>query len=159
MCRKCGTSLGRQAASTGISFEWLRKQVTGLPVQRALLLVDFCYSGQMVEDFRMSNKRFWKERSLTVISSCGAHERSHCWSDMCNSPFATILIDALIGTFTDEHCAHEACPCRRHRLRRLYKSQGNRTTELQLACSMEAHIPTYEQQHPLVESRGGDFML
>lgn len=47
-CRKCGTSLERQGAPIGISFEWLRKQVTGLPVQQVLLLVDFCFSGQIV---------------------------------------------------------------------------------------------------------------
>lgn len=145
--------------SAGFSFTWLRREVSEIPAQRILLLLDCCYSGQLVEDIRRSSKRFWKGRSLTVVTSCGAHERSHCWAGARTSPFAMIAVDALTGRFSEDHCQHDACPCGRSRMRALYKSQGRRSGAAQLAEWVRAHVSTYEQQHPLVESFGGDFLV
>lgn len=122
---------GHQAG--GIAFDWLRGQVTDLPVHRVMLLMDCCYSGLLLKDPDKCSKRLWKERSFALVTSCDTNEESCCYAYADRSPFARLVVDALIG--------------------------AARISAMQLAVHVQTHMPRYEKQHPQIESRGQDFLL
>lgn len=117
--------------SQGITFDWLREQITALPVQRLLLLVDCCYSGLLTRCTR--SKRLWSKRSFTLVTSCAEDEKSECYEHEDNGPFANILFNALSGR--------------------------GQISAIELATHVSREMPGYEDQCPSVESRGEDFPL
>mmetsp|Transcript_148131 Transcript_148131/g.258456 ORF Transcript_148131/g.258456 Transcript_148131/m.258456 type:complete len:256 (-) Transcript_148131:141-908(-) len=130
--------------SEGIDFDWLRSKVTGLPVQRTLLLIDCCCSGLFVSDSSKCSKRLWKERSLVIVTSCDVDEQSCCYASEENSPFAEI-VTATFSDGTSPRPRGDQC--------------GVCVSAIQLANSVQTCMPMYEDQTPLLEIRGPDFRL